>query len=50
MTPAERQAEIERLRAERDHYAKRIGQCIILAAVVFVVGMWVVIIMAMLGV
>lgn len=50
MTPAERRAEIERLQAERDHCAKRIGQCIILAAVVLIGGMWAVVIMAMLGV
>lgn len=50
MTPAERDAEIKRLQAERDHCQKRIGQCIIAAGVVLVGGMLAVMILAMLGV
>lgn len=50
MTPEERAAEIKRLQAEREHCQKRIGQCILLGAAVLIGGMFLVIIMAMLGI
>lgn len=50
MTPEERAAEIKRLQAERDHCQKMVERCILLGAAVLLGGMFLVMIMAMLGI
>lgn len=49
MNREERDAEIKRLQAKIDHNNKRIGQCIIMGAVVLIGGMFVVMILGAMG-